>query len=339
MILNWNDFLPQGEEITSLRKQIDEGKMVHALLVSGETGLGKKSFARLTARTLLCSSKEGKPCGRCNGCLMAQKEEHPDMIILSRGRSLTGVTAKNKAAIPVGEIREMIRLASVWSFEGGNRIIIIDQAEDMNPQAQNCLLKILEEPPANTYFILTSDHQDQLLTTVRSRCRLLKMKPWNDDYIRDVLVRQGIDQEKAAIVSRIVHGSVGNALRLAADSEYWANRAEIIRSFFNIGERSEILRISGQWKERKTDSEMLFNTLDDVVRGMLAYRLNPGDKASVADLPDAWITFAKKAGFDKFSQLLDRIAESRKQCSFNVNFQAVFEQLLLSFIGMIGEYA
>jgi len=339
MVLNWNDFLPQGEEIVSLRKQIDEGKMVHALLVTGETGLGKKSFARLTARTLLCGSKEGKPCGRCNGCLMTEKEEHPDMIILSRGRSLTGVGPRNKTAIPVGEIREMIRLASVWSFEGGNRIILIDQAEDMNQQAQNCLLKILEEPPANTFFILTSDHPDQLLTTVRSRCRPLKMKPWSDEYIRDVLIRQGVELQKASVVSRIVHGSVGNALRLAADSEYWSNREEIIRSFFYIGERSEILRISGHWKDRKQDSDLLFDTLDDVVRGMLAYRLNPGDKASVADLPDSWISFADRAGFDRFSQMLDRIAESRRQCSFNVNFQAVFEQLLLSFIGMIGDFS
>ena len=334
MAFSWKDFLPSGEEVTALHEQITEGLMIHALLISGESGFGKKSLANLIAETLLCRGEGDKPCGRCNGCLMAEKQEHPDLLMIERGRSLTGVPPKNKTAIPVGEIREMVRLSSAWPFEGGNRVILINHAEDMNPQAQNCLLKILEEPPANTFFLLTAVHPDQLLTTVRSRCRSLKMKPWKEEDLVALLKAKGIEEQKALAASRAARGSVGSAIRLSSDDEYWSVRDEIINAFFKTRNRSEILKVSNLWKDRKQDSDLLFDTLEESVRALLAYRLNR-DAEAVRDYPEEWRAFALEADFSQFSFLLDRISEARKQCSFNVNFQAVFEQLMLSFIGMV----
>ena len=334
MALGWKDFLPSGEEITALHEQIREGLMIHALLISGESGFGKKSLANLVAETLLCRGEGEKPCGRCNGCLMAQKQEHPDFLLIERGRSLTGVPPKNKTAIPVGEIREVIRQSSAWPFEGGNRVILINHAEDMNAQAQNCLLKILEEPPANTYFILTAVHPDQLLTTVRSRCRSLKMKPWKEEELTALLTGMGIGEQKARAASRAARGSVGTAVRLSSDDEYWKARDEIINAFFKTRSRSEILKVSNLWKDRKQESDLLFDTLEEAVRALIAYRLDR-EQDAVRDFPEEWKKFALETDFSGFSSLLDRISESRKECSFNVNFQAVFEQLMLSFIGMI----
>ena len=337
MALTWKDFLPSGEEVAALHEQITEGLMIHALLISGEAGFGKRSLANLVAQTLLCRGEgDEKPCRRCNGCLMAAKQEHPDLLVIERGRSLTGVPPKNKTAIQVGEIREMIRLSSAWPFEGGNRVILIAHAEDMNPQAQNCLLKILEEPPANTYFILTATHPDQLLTTVRSRCRSLKMKPWKEEDLFSLLRGMGIEEKKARAAARAARGSVGSAVRLSSDDEYWAARDEIITAFFKTRSRSEILKVSNLWKERKQDSDLLFDTLEESVRALLAYRLDPASGAAGTEgFPEEWKEFARGADFSRFSDLLDKVSEARKQCSYNVNFQAVFEQLMLTFIGMV----
>lgn len=332
----FQDFLPQGNEIASLRRQAAEGGMVHALLIVGDAGMGKRTLALLLAQALLCRAEAGeKPCGKCNSCIMTARREHPDLILLEKGVSLSGSAPQSKTQIPVSEIREMIRLCSSYAFEGGNRVVLIFQAEDMNAAAQNALLKILEEPPAHTYFILTSAHPDQLLPTVISRCRSLKMKPWSEAYMVSALKREGVEETKATEAARAAHGAVGTALTLASDEHYWETRREIIRDFFHTRNRSDILKISSRWKDKREDAGLLFDTLESAVRALLALRLGDCGRDALKDFPEKWVDFAATADYDFFSVLLDRIASARKQCAANVNFQAVFEQLLLSLIGSI----
>ena len=331
----FQDFLLQGDEITALQSQIRNGRMVHALLITGESGTGKRTLARLIAAALLCHSKGEQPCGRCSGCIRTFDNEHPDLITIEKGVPLANDSRKTRTAIPIDDIREMIRLSSSYPMEGGNRIILISNAEDMTPQAQNCLLKILEEPPASTYFILTSGHPEQLLVTVRSRCRYLKLHPWDEDQIIRILSAEGIDKEKACLSAGLCRGSIGVAEQLAADENYWKMREDIIASFFRSAERSRILSVSLHWKDNKTDAEKLFDTLEECVRVMLQYRIGVESKERLNDFSDEWKRFAAEADHERFVFLLDRIGEARKQYNANVSIQAIVEQLLLSFIGEI----
>lgn len=337
MALSFDDFSFLGEELDALRRQIDSGRMVHALLITGESGYGKRSLSMLLAQTLLCSSADGKPCGKCNSCMMVKGNEHPDMVILEKGSSLTGNASQSKNSIPISDIREMIRICSAFPFEGNNRVILIFQAEDMNLPAQNALLKILEEPPGHTFFILTCVHTDKLLPTVISRCREFKMKPWDEKQIVDALTAKGVDRNRAILISDSSHGSVGYALQMAEDADYWDDRDEIIRSFFHLDSRSDILSVSNRWKERKTDSELLFSTLEDAVRMLLMHCLKKTDEKHLSEFPRKWVLFSSSALPESFSFLFDRISCARTQCLSNVNFQAIVEQLLLDFIGIIQE--
>ena len=333
MEYTFQDFEPQGEEISALYGQIEQGKMVHALLISGEPGTGKRSLADLLARTLLCTSPGRRPCGKCGDCLLSSSDEHPDLIRVEKGVPLSEETRKGRSTIPVDDIREVIRICSRYPFKGGNRVILIPGAEDMTPQAQNCLLKILEEPPRNTFFLLTSSHPEQLLVTIRSRCRPLKMKPWPDSTIRKILAGIGTDAGKTETILRAASGSIGKARALAEDDAYWAMRDEVREAFFSDMGRSGILKVSTAWKDRKQEAEQMLDILEDDVRTLLLIRLNLQKDPAVESFSPAWIRFAHEAGPERFAALQQRVSEARKQLSFNVNFQAVTEQLLLTFIG------
>ena len=332
-MISFNDFLQQGEEISAVHEQIREKRLVHALLIKGEPGTGKKTLAKLISSALMCKADSDIPCGSCSGCRLALSREHPDIITIEKGKPLSAETAKGRTTIPVNDIREMIRICSQYPFEGGNRAVIISDAEDMTVQAQNCLLKILEEPPRDTYFILTSAHPDQLLTTVRSRCRPIKLIPWETSYIVRILTEYGADPDKARKAASVSSGSIGNALRLLSDDEYWKMRENVMNSFFRNTARSEILRISTGWKDKKNDSDLLFGILEDDIHRLASYRYNGSNQVDISEFPAAWQRFACEASPEHFSELSDRIIDARKQTSFNVNFQAVVEQLLLIFIG------
>ena len=311
--LSFGDFCCQGDEIKKLRLQIEQNRLVHALLITGDPGTGKRSLASLIAQSLMCGAETGIPCGICSGCTLALSGEHPDITIIEKGVPLSAETARGKSSIPVDDIREMIRIVSRYSFEGGNRAVIIRDAENMTVQAQNCLLKILEEPPAKTFFLLTSSHPDQLLDTVRSRCRPLKLIPMEVNRIVRILTDSGVDPDTAKRAAAASSGSIGYA-------------------FFRNTRRSEILALSTAWKDRKSEADILFSILENHVRELLSYRL--GFRSGIpSDYPERWQKFAANALPGRFSFLLDRISDARKQNSSNVNFQAIIEQLLLVFIG------
>ena len=334
---DFKDFLSQGNEIQALQAQIQNGKLAHALIISGEAGTGKRTLAHVIAASLLCTSDKERPCCECHSCFRVFSDEHPDLTIVEKGNPLSSDSKKGRATIPVDDIRELIRLNSAYPMEGGNRVNLILSAEDMTPQAQNALLKILEEPPDNTYFILTCSHPEQLLITVRSRCRFIRIKPWDEEKIVSLLEKEGVGESKARLAAGCCHGSIGYAKQLAANEAYWKLRDEIIESFFANTERSGILSISSRWKDSKSDAEILFETLEECVRLMIEYRIGKKDDEKMKVFPERWKSFIAGAEPERFLFLMDRISDARKQYTANVSIQAIVEKLLLSFMGEIRE--
>ena len=332
-MISFNDYSFQGKEVLALRDQIEHGRLVHALLITGEQGTGKRSLAMLLSAALMCTAGKNVPCGKCNGCRMAESGEHPDITVIEKGVPLSSAVSRGRSTIPVDDIREMIRLSSHYAYEGGNRAVVIADAENLTIQAQNCLLKILEEPPQNTYYFLTSAHPEQILITVRSRCRPIRLIPWDNDYIIRLLTDHGSDRNKAEKAAAASAGSIGKAFSLISDDEYWKMREEVMNAFFRTEKRSEVLKISNAWKDRKGEADSIFSILEEQTGSLLRYRLHQCTESQISVFPAQWRQFAASAPLERFSVLSDRIIEARRQNSFNVNFQVIIEQLLLSYIG------
>lgn len=325
-------FFRQGEPFRVLFSQLSEHMAVHAYLITGEKGTGKHTLAKTMGAALLCSSESGKPCGSCRSCLLAEKNEHSDMIVIEKGNPIAAGIRKDRNTIPVEDIREMIRLCSIRSTDGNMHVVIISDADRMTPQAQNCLLKTLEEPPPETCIILVSEHTEGLLSTVISRCRTIRLKAWDDEFILSVLEGKAIPPERAAAASQASGGSIGKALELAEDDNYWELRGEVRKIFFETSSRSKVLEISNQWKDRKQDAERILEILESYVKMITEARFRE-DRKDLSDFPAQWRFFSEKAPKSSFVMLIQTIEDARKQLQYSTNFQAVLEKLIFVFIG------
>ena len=327
-----DSFLQHGEEFRVLFGQLAERKNVHAYLICGEKGTGKRTLARLMGAALLCSAEGNRPCGCCRNCRLAESGEHPDLIRIEKGNPIAPGVKKDRSTIPVEDIREMIRICSVRPTDGSMHIVLICDADKMTVQAQNCLLKTLEEPPADTCIILITEHTESLLTTVISRCRTVRVRAWEDEYILSVLERNGAPKDRALEAAAAAGGSIGKALELVSDDEYWKLREEVLNQFLKSTSRSEVIKISNQWKDRKPDSEKLMTILESYVRQMTEYRFGAA-RTDLSRFPAQWQRFSEKAGKESFLRLSEALSDARKQLQFNTNYQAVLEKIIFAFMG------
>ena len=197
------------------------GTMHHAWLLTGPRGVGKGSFARAAALRLLAEAAGPMPIG--DGidtsdthptAHLINARSHPDYRLLERIENKTGTALQRN--ISVEQVRALGDLFAVTPAMSDWRAVVIDAADDLEKEAANALLKMLEEPPANCVFLLVSHVPGRLLPTIRSRCRKLKFQPLGDDVMTSVLTQQGIDAAKIPELVRRAGGSPGKALSYAA---------------------------------------------------------------------------------------------------------------------------
>ena len=322
-------FAPQGENIRALIRQARQDQLPHAALISGDAGVGKWSLARALAAAMLCKAEDSgtRPCGRCKSCQEMEAGTHPDLIVIRKGEPL--VRTDTKTAIPVSDISEMIRQVNLRGFQGSKRIVIIRRAEDMTVEAQNKMLKTLEEPPEGVYFFLTAVSADKLLPTIVSRCRPIHMHLWGEEDLRRMLAEHGISGQRALDAAAEAQGSIGQAIVLAGDDAYWAFRKEVTEDFLCCPNRSEILRVSGKWKDRKEEAEAIFRVMDSFF-SRVSHRALGLEKGKGEPLPAPWQAFSEKASPADLVRVGDAVSLARTRILNSVQFQPVMEQLILT---------
>ena len=199
--------------ITRFRSSIEAGKVSHAYILSGEEGSGRSSLAFCFAKTLQCEEGGTDSCDNCTSCHQMDTGNHPDVIFVSHAKP---------NLISVDEIREqVVNSMDIKPYSSRYKIFIIKDCEKMNDQAQNALLKTIEEPPEYGIIILITNNPDKLLPTIRSRCIEIATKPVREKDIKDYLTNTcGIDSERAEFAIEYAQGNLGKAISLATNEEY-----------------------------------------------------------------------------------------------------------------------
>ncbi|MBR6573014.1 MAG: DNA polymerase III subunit delta' [Clostridia bacterium] len=181
-----------------------ETKMPHAIIIEGEYGTGKKTLAKYLAKMAVCSG-EGKPCDSCRDCHLSDVGSHPDIEVVS--------VKDDKKTITVDQIRELKNTVYLSSHTADCRVFIIEKADTMNLNASNSLLKVLEEPPAKTYFILLTESKSSLLETIQSRCTLLSLfTPDKEEALKYIKDSSKFDEKDIINALELNKNNIGKAL-------------------------------------------------------------------------------------------------------------------------------
>lgn len=198
--------------LDKLIKNIRKGTSQHAYIFEGERGGGSFGAAQLFANTLVCGKTEVAPCGTCTSCILAKAGNHPDISVISH--------QGDKKNIIVEQVRELLKDSAKKPYEDAKKVYIIAYGDEMNEQAQNAFLKLLEEPPQYAVFIILAENIESLLPTVRSRCEIIKFPPVPEDKIKDILEKSYPNIKNAEFLAHFSGGNLEKAKKLANDEGF-----------------------------------------------------------------------------------------------------------------------
>jgi len=249
--MNSTLLIGQSEARVLLSKNLDLHQVSHAILITGQAGIGKKSWGSALAQALFCKDREGvESCQVCDPCRRFLSGNHPEYFIVKPdGRN-----------IKIDQIRN---LREKFFLLGGNKVCLIEQAETMTAEASSSMLKILEEPPDRLYFILLSEQPGKIIDTILSRCQRYTLQPLSRTEIIELLQdRTNVSEEHAYLMAGISGGIPGYALNLAHNEDF-ANRFEEAKTLVsNLASGRDSVRQLISWAATLAEREDLISFLE-----------------------------------------------------------------------------
>ncbi len=211
--MDFSKVIGHEDIISRFKSSIEADRVSHAYIIAGEEGSGRNTLAYCFAKTLQCESGGTEACGTCKSCKQAESGNHPDIIYIS---------TEGENIISVGKIRDqLVGSMEIKPYSSRYKIYIIKEAEKMMEDAQNALLKTIEEPPEYGIVIIITSQPEKLLPTIRSRCVMVSTKPVKEKDIHDYLVsKYSVSEDKATFAIEYAQGNLGKAILLASNENY-----------------------------------------------------------------------------------------------------------------------
>lgn len=318
-MLSFDDFMGQSAHIAQLQTDFANHTYVHAYLLCGPKGTGKKSVARLCAMAAVCRGEGKRPCGVCGPCRRILSDTHPDLHTIR--------PEKGKQTIGVDVMRDMIAEVGVKSFENTTKVLIIPDAQKMTPAAQNCLLKTLEEPPQDTVFFLMTEQPGALLATIVSRCRVIRFHPLSIEDCEKRLIALGQPPADARRRARMAEGCVGQALEI--DDERLGLMEKVTRDVFAVHRAGDVLAVVNLYKDDKERQKMVMDLLETAVRDILLAQAGRGALEESGYAREAE-SYARAVPLTGGLMLAQRITKAKMMMASNVAFASAFESVLMT---------
>ena len=324
----FKDVVGHNDIIQYIQNAVVKDKVSHAYILNGEKGSGKRLLAKLFAMSLQCSDREadGDACGHCQSCKQAVNDNQPDII---------RITHEKPNTISVDDIRQQIvNDVDIKPYSSPYKIYIIPQADMMSVQAQNALLKTIEEPPEYAVIFLLTENAEVLLPTITSRCVMLKLRNIKDTLVKKYLMEQmEIPDYKAEICVAFAQGNMGRAIMLATSDHFNEIKEEAIQllKYINEMELTEIVNAIKKIQEYKLDVSDYFDIIAIWYRDVLIYKATRNvDRVVFSDQLKFIKEQARKSSYEGIELILESLETAKARLKANVNFDLVMELLLLT---------
>ena len=323
---SFKDVVGHKDILKYISSAVENNRVSHAYILNGERGSGKKMLANLFAMTLLCETGDNEPCGKCHSCKQAESGNHPDIIRL---------THEQPNSISVDDIRTQVNnTVDIKPYQGPYKVYIIPQADMMTPQAQNAILKTIEEPPSYAVFLLLTENAETLLPTINSRCVMLKLRNIKDTLIKKYLMENlEIPDYKADMCTAFAQGNMGRAIMLANSDHFNEIREEAVQLLKHISEM-ELNEIVAAVKNISVYKLEITDYLDIIMiwyRDVLLYKATKEiDKVVFKDQLQSIKEQARKSSYEGIELILESLEKAKARLKANVNFDLVMELLFLT---------
>ena len=323
---SFKDVVGHKDILKYISSAVENNRVSHAYILNGERGSGKKMLANLFAMTLLCETGDNEPCGKCHSCKQAESGNHPDII---------RVTHEKPNSISVDDIRTQVNnTVDIKPYQGPYKVYIIPQADMMTPQAQNAILKTIEEPPSYAVFLLLTENAETLLPTINSRCVMLKLRNIKGTLIKKYLMENlEIPDYKADMCTAFAQGNMGRAIMLANSDHFNEIREEAVQLLKHISEM-ELNEIIAAVKNISVYKLEITDYLDIIMiwyRDVLLYKATKEiDKVVFKDQLQSIKEQARKSSYEGIELILESLEKAKARLKANVNFDLVMELLFLT---------
>ena len=335
------NFFPRlyGNEKTKSRigSAILGGTLPHAFLIGGDDGSGKSTLAKEIAAALNCERRENTnaplPCGECNCCKRIYDGNFPDLKVLAKPR--------DRATVGVDAIKVFREDMFLSSTESDYKIYVIDDAECMTPEAQNALLKVLEEPPSSVVIIMLANECDKILTTIKSRAQYIAMTRFNEIELENHLLQMSADArdmknedgEKFRAILMSSDGRLGLALRLTnrkLAAECAAEREDVIQIVRCITSKRSYGQIQAALSVLPTKRAELLAELEKIIsalRDLIVIKESPESKTVFFTSQNEALTVCGAASVKRLLRAYDEICRAHELCAKNANVSNLLANL------------
>lgn len=324
----FKDVVGHKNIIQYIGNAVTSGSISHAYILNGERGSGKKLLANLFAMSLQCQNRDedGDACGKCQSCKQAVSGNQPDIIRVTHEKPMT---------ISVDDIREQVNNdIQIKPYSSPYKIYIIAEADMMSVQAQNALLKTIEEPPEYAVIILLTENAETLLPTIRSRCVMLKLRNIKDQLVKKYLMEQmEIPDYKADVCVAFAQGNMGKAIALATSEYFNEIKEEAVHLLRNIDDM-QVEELMGAVKKCSAYKMNISDYMDVIAiwyRDVLIYKATKNvDRVVFSDQMRYIKDRAKKSSYEGIENILEGLEKAKARLKANVNFELTMELLLLT---------